>query len=162
MQISESLSRSCMCQERQPEPKPGKASTVAATNTPTSSSYLPQLISKLSTPPIAMTDLLDSMLDLMRRLPPANIEENVSMLVNLCPDYADDLLSSVDQPLQLRVDKATGREYLVCDYNRDGESYRYVGIFVLRYGWSILIVCMCCAYGWSVYLLLPRDIISVD
>lgn len=71
-----------------------------------------------------MTDLLDSMLDLMRRLPPSKVEENVKTLTNICPDYADDLLSSVDQPLRIMVDSATGREYLACDYNRDGESYR--------------------------------------
>ncbi|THH08592.1 hypothetical protein EW145_g2598 [Phellinidium pouzarii] len=71
-----------------------------------------------------MTDLLDSMLDLMRRLPPTNVEENVAALVSICPDYADDLLGSVDQPLRLMVDRSTGREYLACDYNRDGESYR--------------------------------------
>jgi len=69
-------------------------------------------------------DLLDSMLDLTRRLPPMNIEENISSLVELCPDYADELLGSVDQPLKLRTDRATGRDYLICDYNRDGESYR--------------------------------------
>lgn len=71
-----------------------------------------------------MGDLLDSMLDLTRRLPPMAIEENVASLVELCPDYADDLLGSVDQPLKLRTDTATGRDYLICDYNRDGESYR--------------------------------------
>ena len=73
-----------------------------------------------------MADLLDSMLDLMRRLPPTNVEENVNALVNICPEYADELLGSVDQPLQLKIDHATGREYLACDYNRDGESYRWV------------------------------------
>ncbi|KAF5340913.1 hypothetical protein D9758_012187 [Tetrapyrgos nigripes] len=71
-----------------------------------------------------MADLVDSMLDLMRRLPPTRTEENVSALVGLCPDYADDLLGSVDQPLQVKTDRLTGREYLACDYNRDGESYR--------------------------------------
>ncbi|TFK36639.1 F-actin capping protein [Crucibulum laeve] len=71
-----------------------------------------------------MADLVDSMLDLMRRLPPTRTEENVAALVSICPDYADDLLGSVDQPLQLKTDRATGREYLACDYNRDGESYR--------------------------------------
>jgi len=71
-----------------------------------------------------MADLLDSMLDLMRRLPPTQVEENVAALAAICPDYADDLLSSVDQPLKVLVDRATGREYLACDYNRDGESYR--------------------------------------
>jgi len=60
----------------------------------------------------------------MRRLPPTRTEENVSALIGICPDYADDLLGSVDQPLKLRTDRATGKEYLACDYNRDGESYR--------------------------------------
>jgi capping protein beta len=71
-----------------------------------------------------MGDLVDSMLDLMRRLPPTRVEENVAALVGICPDYADDLLGSVDQPLQLKTDRATGKEYLACDYNRDGDSYR--------------------------------------
>jgi len=71
-----------------------------------------------------MADLVDSMLDLMRRLPPTRVEENVNALVGMCPDYADDLLGSVDQPLKVMVDRATGKEYLACDYNRDGESYR--------------------------------------
>ena len=71
-----------------------------------------------------MADLVDSMLDLMRRLPPMHVEENVSSLVFMCPEYADDLLGSVDQPLKVLMDRATGREYLACDYNRDGESYR--------------------------------------
>ena len=73
-----------------------------------------------------MADLLDSMLDLMRRLPPTNVETNVQSLIGMCPDYADDFLGSVDQPLKVLTDHATGREYLACDYNRDGESYRCV------------------------------------
>jgi capping protein (actin filament) muscle Z-line, beta len=71
-----------------------------------------------------MPDVVDSMLDLMRRLPPTRTEENVTAMIDICPDYADELLGSVDQPLKVKVDRATGREYLVCDYNRDGESYR--------------------------------------
>ncbi|KAI0346515.1 F-actin capping protein, beta subunit [Trametopsis cervina] len=71
-----------------------------------------------------MADLVDSMLDLMRRLPPTNVEENVNALIGMCPDYADELLGSVDQPLKVLVDRSTGRDYLACDYNRDGESYR--------------------------------------
>ena len=73
-----------------------------------------------------MTDLIESMLDLMRRLPPPRTGENVAALVGICPEDADELLQSVDQPLQVKVDRATGREYLACDYNRDEESYRYV------------------------------------
>ncbi|CAG7849638.1 F-actin-capping protein subunit beta [Serendipita indica DSM 11827] len=59
-----------------------------------------------------------------RRLPPTRIEENLNALLGMCPEYADDLLGSVDQPLKLLTDKSTGREYLACDYNRDGDSYR--------------------------------------
>jgi len=69
-------------------------------------------------------DILDNMLDLTRRLPPNNIEQNIASLVELCPDYADELLGSVDQPLQVRTDSKTGKDYLICDYNRDGDSYR--------------------------------------
>lgn len=36
----------------------------------------------------------------------------------------EDLLSSVDQPLTIKRCKQTGRDYLLCDYNRDGDSYR--------------------------------------
>jgi len=33
-------------------------------------------------------------------------------------------LSSVDQPLKVVRDKSVGKDYLLCDYNRDGDSYR--------------------------------------
>jgi len=71
-----------------------------------------------------MASQLDCILDLCRRLPPQDIEENLSNLVALCPDLADDILSSVDQPLKIKNDKKAAKSYLVCDYNRDGDSYR--------------------------------------
>ena len=40
------------------------------------------------------------------------------------PDLCEDLLSSVDQPLKIARDKQAGKDYLLCDYNRDGDSYR--------------------------------------
>lgn len=67
---------------------------------------------------------LDSSLDLMRRLPPQQIGRNLSDLIDLVPHLCEDLLSSVDKPLQVATDKITGQEYLLCDYNRDGDSYR--------------------------------------
>jgi len=69
-------------------------------------------------------DVIDNMLDLTRRLPPNNIEKNLAALVELRPECEDELLGSVDQPLQVRTCTTTGRDYLICDYNRDGESYR--------------------------------------
>ncbi|KAL8280121.1 hypothetical protein RQP46_007451 [Phenoliferia psychrophenolica] len=68
-------------------------------------------------------ETLSSVLDLCRRLPPQNVEANLDTLVSILPDLADDLLSSVDQPLKVQTD-SSGREYLVCDYNGDGDSYR--------------------------------------
>lgn len=67
---------------------------------------------------------LDCALDLMRRLPPQQIEKNLSDLIDLVPHLCEDLLSSVDQPLKIALDKQTGKDYLLCDYNRDGDSYR--------------------------------------
>jgi capping protein beta len=63
----------------------------------------------------------------MRRLPPQNVEENLNKLLSLVhPDLADELLSAIDQPLKLKRCVKTGKEYLICDYNRDGDSYRYL------------------------------------
>ncbi|KDR21348.1 F-actin-capping protein subunit beta isoform X2 [Zootermopsis nevadensis] len=72
-----------------------------------------------------MTDQqMDCALDLMRRLPPQQIEKNLSDLIDLVPSLCEDLLSSVDQPLKIAKDKDMGKDYLLCDYNRDGDSYR--------------------------------------
>ncbi|RKP25593.1 F-actin-capping protein subunit beta [Syncephalis pseudoplumigaleata] len=71
-----------------------------------------------------MADQLDCALDLMRRLPPQNTEDNLASLVDLAPHLAEELLSTVDQPLRVQRCPKTGRDYLVCDYNRDGDAYR--------------------------------------
>jgi len=71
-----------------------------------------------------MTDQLDCALDIMRRLPPTQIEDNLANLIDLLPDFAEDLLSAVDQPLKIAHDKAEKKDYLLCEYNRDGDSYR--------------------------------------
>lgn len=69
---------------------------------------------------------MDCALDLMRRLPPQNIEKHLSDLIDLVPSLCEDLLSSVDQPLKIIRDKQVGKDFLLCDYNRDGDSYRQV------------------------------------
>ena len=48
-------------------------------------------------------------------------------LINLMPELTDDLLQRIDQPLKVAVDPSNGRRYVLCDYNRDGDSYRYGG-----------------------------------
>ncbi|KAL2161563.1 hypothetical protein VTH06DRAFT_8125 [Thermothelomyces fergusii] len=69
-------------------------------------------------------DPFDSALDLLRRLNPKHTSEHLNNIITLAPDLTEDLLSSVDQPLTVRRCKQTGRDYLLCDYNRDGDSYR--------------------------------------
>jgi capping protein beta len=48
----------------------------------------------------------------------------VNTLCELAPDHAEDLLGNVDQPLKVIQDQEQGREFLGCDYNRDGDSFR--------------------------------------
>ncbi|KAG0307926.1 hypothetical protein BGZ97_000231 [Linnemannia gamsii] len=44
--------------------------------------------------------------------------------MTLLPELSEDLLSSIDQPLKVQTCDKTGKEYLLCDYNRDSNSYR--------------------------------------
>jgi capping protein (actin filament) muscle Z-line, beta len=62
--------------------------------------------------------------DLLRRLSPTNISDSLTALTTLLPKLTEDLLSSVDQPLQIARDPTSSRDYLLCDYNRDSDSYR--------------------------------------
>ena len=36
----------------------------------------------------------------------------------------EDLLERIDQPLKMMRDEEAERDFLLCDYNRDGDSYR--------------------------------------
>jgi capping protein beta len=63
-------------------------------------------------------------LDLFRRLPPSTVENDMVNALNLVPDLMEDLLSAVDQPLKVLTCPETSKPFIVCDYNRDGESYR--------------------------------------
>lgn len=69
---------------------------------------------------------LTSCLNLMRRMPPRDIEQDLYSLTRLVPTLTDELYQRVDQPLQAAIDPSNGRKYLLCDYNRDGDSYRCV------------------------------------
>lgn len=64
----------------------------------------------------------------MRRPAPtsraAQIEDNLYDLLDVAPDLTEDLLGSVDQPLKTCLDPEAGREFLLCDYNRDADFYR--------------------------------------
>lgn len=67
----------------------------------------------------------DAALDLLRRLDPTKVKTNLQNLISLEPSLAEDLLSSIDLPLTIKQDtKASNREFLCCDYNRDMDSHR--------------------------------------
>lgn len=71
-----------------------------------------------------MASVLEDCLDLARRLSPAQVVSNLEDLVSLQPDLSEDLLSCIDQPLRIDRCKASNKEYILCDYNRDGDSFR--------------------------------------
>lgn len=75
-------------------------------------------------------DKFDNSLDLLRRLDPKKISVNLNTLCTIIQnqepesDLVPDLLSSVDTPLKLVTDGTNNKQFLSCDYNRDGDSYR--------------------------------------
>ena len=69
-------------------------------------------------------DPIEAALSIMRRMPPNKIAHNLNAICNLIPEHADELLQRVDQPLEEAKCTDTGRAYLLCDYNRDGDSHR--------------------------------------
>ncbi|CAI2165893.1 18034_t:CDS:2 [Funneliformis geosporum] len=82
-------------------------------------SYFRKLLSELK-----MGDQIECALDLMRRLPPQNTEENLLNIITLIPDHHEDLLNNVDQPLKIKKCKTKNRDYLLSPFNMYGDSYR--------------------------------------
>lgn len=74
----------------------------------------------------------DASLELLRRLDPRKVTENVNAICTLLQasndsegqELAQDLLSSVDTPLKVAVCGKTKKQFLCCDYNRDGDLFR--------------------------------------
>lgn len=73
-----------------------------------------------------LDEKLNSALNLMRRMPPSSTENSLAGLLELAPELTDDLLTHVDQPLKVELDTTEGvnKYFVLCDYNRDGDSYR--------------------------------------
>merc|ERR1719198_2387784 len=73
---------------------------------------------------MASKERVSAALDIMRRMPPSRIEQSLAGIINLSPDDTEELLQRVDQPLQEQMDEISHKKYIICDYNRDGDSYR--------------------------------------
>ncbi|GAB2277790.1 hypothetical protein Dimus_012494 [Dionaea muscipula] len=67
---------------------------------------------------------MEAAMGLMRRMHPKHVETALSALLSLMPDHSSDLLSQVDQPLQVLYDADCGKDFILCEYNRDADSYR--------------------------------------
>lgn len=79
-----------------------------------------------------MTDKFDASLDLLRRLDPKAVSANLNSICSLLQldgsedgvELAQDLLAAVDTPLKIGRCTETNKQFLCCDYNRDGDLYR--------------------------------------
>ncbi|KAG6483316.1 probable F-actin-capping protein subunit beta isoform X1 [Zingiber officinale] len=67
---------------------------------------------------------MEAAMDLMRRISPKESETALSALMSLIPHHSADLLSQVDLPLQVCMDNVLMKEFILCEYNRDADSYR--------------------------------------
>jgi capping protein beta len=67
---------------------------------------------------------MEAAMGLIRRIPPKLSDTALAALLSLMPQYSSDLLSQVDQPLQVVCDVESGKEFILCEYNRDADSYR--------------------------------------
>lgn len=83
----------------------------------------------------AEEESLTASLDLLRRLPPQKVSQNLDSLVTILPDLGDDLLSSVDQPLRVVEDRENGgKEYLVSSsfLSLSKEEYSGADVWISR------------------------------
>jgi len=70
---------------------------------------------------------LQSALDLMRRLPPKRTADSINDVLDVAGEeaqWAEEFLGAVDAPLRVAADPVDKTPFLLCDYNRDGDSYR--------------------------------------
>jgi capping protein beta len=71
-----------------------------------------------------MSEAMKSCLNILRRTPPSDVPDNLERLIALRGDLDEELCQRVDTPLEMETDKKVGKPFLLCDYNRDGDSYR--------------------------------------
>jgi capping protein beta len=61
--------------------------------------------------------------ELLRHVDPDEVEDRLFDCIKLNHAVTDELLSTVDIPLKTGTDSA-GNKFILCDYNRDSDSYR--------------------------------------
>jgi len=63
-------------------------------------------------------------LNILRRLPPSKVRQNIAAVATLRPELQEEILQRVDQPLELELDTQKGENFFRSEFNRDGDSYR--------------------------------------
>lgn len=71
-----------------------------------------------------MSEDVKACLSVLRRTPPSDVVDNLERLIALRTDLDEELCQRVDTPLETDEDTKAGKPFVLCDYNRDGDSYR--------------------------------------
>jgi capping protein beta len=61
--------------------------------------------------------------DLLRHTDPKDVDDRIFEVIKLNTSVTEDILAQTDVPLKTAADSA-GNQYILCDYNRDSDSYR--------------------------------------
>ena len=70
-------------------------------------------------------DPVQSALNLLRRLPPEDIEDNFQYVAALREDVAEELRQELDFPLKTGYDSVAKKAFIQSDFNTNGSSFRY-------------------------------------
>lgn len=73
----------------------------------------------------ASRDQIKNVLNVLRRMPPKDVEQDMVRVLCLAdPELEDEICQRVDLPLKVEKDSGNGKDFITCDYNRDGDSHR--------------------------------------
>mmetsp|Transcript_29436 Transcript_29436/g.80496 ORF Transcript_29436/g.80496 Transcript_29436/m.80496 type:complete len:281 (+) Transcript_29436:50-892(+) len=67
---------------------------------------------------------LQAALNLLKRLPPQDLEKNLANLAKVAPHLEHSLAAFVSKPSRVKLDPESGRWFIACEFNLDGTSYR--------------------------------------
>lgn len=65
--------------------------------------------------------------NLLRRIPVQKTTTSLAAVSSVAIELIDDILPNVDEPLRSLTHPQVNKPFLVCDYNRDGDGYRFPG-----------------------------------
>jgi hypothetical protein len=83
------------------------------------------MMSNTTTTSTSIESQFDSELNVISHLRSHQMEKNLSNLNDSVLDLPEEFLAPViNQPLEVIRDRIVGKDYLLCDYNRNGDSHR--------------------------------------